>query len=145
MRMKLYTPEKREKGKRWYCGPFAFAAITGYTFEDTRAALNSVRGMPANTGVMGTSTGTMLQALRDAGFNPQLVSKYIFKDLTRTLNQWLKEQDKADESIYLVEVTDHWIVVQGRSKMIDNHTGHPVAAFAGPWQRKQVKEVYRIR
>ena len=142
--MKMHTPDPRPGKRRWYCGPFAFAAITGHDFENTRAYINAAKGRSENTGVMGTSDSEMRRALILAGYDLKLHYKAVGEYSKRTLNTWMKELNKDDDSLYLVEVTGHWIVLQGRSKMIDNHTEWPVAAFAGPWQRKQIKQAFRV-
>jgi len=147
----LHTPPARERGKTWYCGPFAFAAITGNSFVESRARLNRARlnranDRPENRGIRGCSDWTLTCALNSSGYHPSLFYRTPSGGVDRkNLNQWLKTLSRDDDSIYLVLLTGHWIVVKGRSVMIDNHTSRPVPVFMGPWQRKTVKKVYVIR
>jgi hypothetical protein len=146
--MLLHTPPQREKG-RWYCGPFAYAAITGASFEESRRRINHARGMKENTGITGLSTDTLLAALKQAGKRIQLHYKAVDtldRKYGHTLNSYLKTlKNDPDHSVLLVLLTDHFVVLQKNTWFIDNHTKHPVGAFMAPGQRKQVKAVYRIK
>jgi len=141
---RLSTPASREGGKRWYCGPFAFAAITGAGFEEARRKINEARNLPANRGITGVGNRTMIKALRGEGLSIVTDYRRTNSDTKHTLNSWLKSMSRHDRGVYLVEVTGHWITVEGRSLVIDNHTKHPVSAFTAPWQRKQVHVAYQI-
>lgn len=139
--MKLHTPKQRGKGKRWYCGPFAFAAITGYSFEDTREVLNWNMGRPHNTGICGIENGTMLKALNAEGFKPSLREDLSYT--RETFAQWLKRFDRLKSAVYLLELTSHYVLVQD-DWFIDNHSKHKVHISQAPWKRKRVLKVWKI-
>ena len=143
--MKLHTPQKRESFNRWYCGSFAFSAITGKSFEETRSRINWVRGVRETQGITGLREDVLIEALSKAGYSSQCIyASHKGCEDNKNLNQWLKTLDKNDNNIYLVIVTGHYVVTQGRQLLIDNHTEYPVQAFMAPWQKKRVKKVWII-
>lgn len=139
--MQLHVPAKREKG-RWYCGPFALAAITGMSFEEVRAAINIQKGRSnLNQGILGTSNAQMVNALGDAGY--KVIKVFNRADDKLTFSQWQKQWGIDASKVYLIELTGHWVTVQG-GYFIDNHTQHKVHLAYAPWKRKRVKTVYQI-
>jgi hypothetical protein len=54
--------------------------------------------------------------------------------------RWLKAP-RNDDQIWLVELTSHYVIVQG-DWFIDNHTNHKVHTAYAPHQRAQVKRAW---
>lgn len=141
-KQKLSIPKQRDKG-RWYCGPFAIAAITGESFTEVRAVANRVVKRPDNKGITGMSEWRLCKTLQELGFWTKLNFKWLDNPGAKKIvfKEWLKKE--RDNSFYLVVLTGHFVVVKG-DQFIDNHSKHPVHVNFAPWQRKQVYEVYRV-
>lgn len=129
--------------KAW-CGPTVVAAITGLTIPAVKARIKKARGH--NGPVMGTSSGELAAVLRGAGYNMNLSNRFRKDDDMPTLAQWLKGyRVSGDDTIYIINVSHHWVVVKGRW-FCDTYTkGIPVRASKAPHRRKRVKEVYAVR
>lgn len=138
--MKTFIPKPRANTRRgWYCGPHAISVLTGASFEVVRAAINRVRRRPSNQGVMGVSNGTMSTVLRWLG--KEMVKYRVTGD--PTLKAWLRDADRKEGRPYLIEVTNHYVVVID-DWLIDNHTRGKVNINFAPHLKKRVKRVWRI-
>ena len=143
MNLKINIPKQREAGKRWYCGPFALAAITGKGFTEVRTLVHTLSGRKITQGITGMSEYRICQALNESGYWTRLAYKWHNKDYQKkiTFKEWLRRD--RDDSFYLVVLTDHYVVVKG-NQFIDNHSKHIVGVNYAPWQRKRVLEAYRV-
>ena len=139
--MKLHLPKKRAKG-RWYCGPHAIGAITGESFETVRAAINRYRGRAPNIGVTGMHSHEGKAALNYLGYDldKRYHAMYGPGEGPPTFKQWLKRPRNEDQ-IWLVELTTHYVIVQG-DWFIDNHTEGKTHVAYAPHQRARVKRAY---
>lgn len=140
--MKANLPEK---GRRWYCGPFAFSAITGHRFEETRRRLNMARGKPANRGITGFPVNSLLFALRESGYKAIEVENNNSLPTREqpTFGEWVDLNGVYPNEVYLVLVTGHYILVDS-GYVLDNHTNHRVHAAYAPHRKKRVKRAWRI-
>lgn len=139
--MKLHIPTKRPGKKRWYCGPFAIAAITGCSFNQAREWANKakLRDNP-NQGVCAMTDNQVRDALCMAGFTS--IIAYWPRGDRPTFRDFLK-LPRAEGSILLVSLTDHFVTIQD-SQFIDNHTEHKVHVNYAPWQRKRVRIAWEV-
>lgn len=136
---KLLVPPARAGNKRWYCGPYVMAAITGESFETIRRAINYQKQRPETTGVCSVMPWQLQDALYELGWKASLVhtpEKLKLKDL-------LKAEVLDPRCMYIIWITGHYIAVQGED-FIDTFTTHKVNKAYAPRQGKIVKEVYRI-
>ena len=125
-------------GNRWYCGPHAFATLTGCNFKSTRTRLNDMSNRPLNAGIRGYATNDLVSALRSGPFGLRVNEmhnrgKITFKDFEKTY----------PEGTYLIELTMHFVIVSD-GWFIDNHSKGWVHMAFAPWKRKRVKRVFRI-
>ena len=142
--MKLHIPKKISPGKRWYCGPHAFAVITGNDFETTRWKLNTENGRAPTAGIRGYPTHNLCLALKREGYR---VSKQFFKPRPGSrvkFKEWIKNYHPDTDAFYLLELTQHFVVVKG-GLFIDNHSGHAVSTVLCPHLQKNVKQVFEVR
>jgi len=140
--MELHIPSKRNGRKRWYCGPFAIAAITGCSFEQAREWANLAKGREnLNTGICSMTDGQVRDALGMAGYTA-VISHWNRGEKKLTFKEFLK-LPRGPDDVHLVSLTDHFVTVQG-NYFIDNHTGHRVLVDYAPWQRKRVRIAWGV-
>lgn len=131
--MSDYTPN------RW-CGPYAVSHLLGCCTGEAAARLRRVSGRRQITGI---APRYVLSVLRGAGLFP--VDVWNFRHLGATdrptLAQFLKGKRGG---LYLVNVTGHYIVVNGWH-IFDN--SHPKGVKRRKWRkrRKRVKAAWRFR
>lgn len=151
--LKFKTPPSRGKGKRYYCGPFAICAITGKPYETSvKPAINDYRNRPLHLGILGMTNGQVQGVLRQYGYwlDREFLhtNKYDREDYdgkVPTLAHWMRKRKGYQlKSLYLVEVTHHYVLVQGR-KFIDNHTEKPVFIRQAPHRRARVRRVWEVK
>lgn len=126
----IKNPPKRTK---MWCGPSALAIITGEDYETCRATLSKITNRP----VMGVHNCDMRSALNRFGYG--MDARWFKPD--STLAQWLK--DRNSKSLFLVVLSNHYIVVQGR-KACDNHTKTPVFTGDMRLRRARIQNVFEI-
>jgi hypothetical protein len=132
---KLRIPDGKH---RWYCGPFAFATLTGCNFESTRRRLNDMANRPLNAGIRGYKTNNLVKALNAGPFGLRVTEVPV---LGKTR---FKEFEKIyGEGTFLLELTQHFVLVKD-GLFIDNHTKHWVGIDFAPWKMKLVKRVFRV-
>jgi hypothetical protein len=136
--LKTHIPAKRKKS--WYCGPHAFAVLTGCSFESTRTRLNDMANRRLNAGICGYATDNLVRALKAGPFGLRVTEAYehmtgytVFKDFEKYY----------PEGTYLIELTNHFVVVSD-GWFIDNHSKGKVHMAFAPWKRKRVKRVFRV-
>lgn len=117
------------------CGPAAIAAITGKPVSEVKERVYSVKGKRY---ICGMSPALVRKTLATFGYSSEL----SFTPDKPTFAAWLASRDNPEE-LCLVELTGHFVVVQGQM-VVDNHTKRPVAVKDAPWRRKRVKAVCRI-
>lgn len=122
-------------GRNRYCGPGAFAILTGSTTDDGAAMIRRVNGKRA---VFGTSPEDLTLALCYAGWLafPQEIPR-------RQSLERLAPDFFGNGAAYLVEITGHWCVVQG-NQVCDNHTIYPLAIYRYRQRGKHVKRAWRV-
>lgn len=141
-RMKLHVPPKRTPG--WYCGPFALAVLSGFSFEKIRAIINHHKGRRPNTGIRRISNEQLILSARDIGF--ELKEFRQFSSVSRpTLAAYVQNRSYDERLIpLLVWITRHYVIIHGE-RFIDNHTKDWVDINKAPWRRKRVIAVYQCR
>ena len=139
---KLLNPPSREKGKRWYCGPFVIAAVTGFSFEPIRSALNRAKGRPISRGVCSVQTQELRKAFKELGWDSTVTYHHAENPKMR-LKDFMKSLDPDDTDIYVVYITGHYVAVQG-DIFIDTYSKHKVSTVYSPQAGKTVKQVYRM-
>ena len=154
-----------------YCGPIAVAAITGKPLSEVLDAFRDVMHprwrweRKRKPPIKGTSTFAVRAVLVKLGYlSMPVVIKYpigpntpigvtIGPDdkLTQvlinppTLAALLRYRTREQRSAcLLIEVTKHWVVVQG-NKFVDTKTkGQPVWTGDAPGRRKRVQAVWQV-
>lgn len=143
MKHKLYSAV-REDGKRTYCGPAAYMALTGRSYESARRCINRVRGCKDNTGITGLRMLHLQRALERAGKTVKKGRVFYRKLGFPTLKQWIDSRSKEErDSVCLVLTSTHFQVVY-RNQFIDNHTKVPVKVDDAPGKRQRVQSVFYI-
>lgn len=152
-----------------YCGPIAVAAITGLPLSQVLDAFRDVKHprwrweSKRKPPIKGTSTFDVRAVLGKLGYltmpvelmarNPKRVGVQVMPDGSHrivslefpTLAGFLRERTREQRAAtLLIEVTKHWVVVQGR-KFIDTKTrGQPVNTGDAPGRRKRVRAAWRV-
>ncbi|WP_432263031.1 hypothetical protein [Cupriavidus sp. TMH.W2] len=130
-------PLKRQ-GNR-YCGPTAISLLAGIATGDAARLIRAgARG--EIRAVRGASAHDVCRVLATLG----LASTEEAVAGRPTLRRWMGEHSHA-AGTYLVNITDHWVVVHGRDGVACSRTdGALVAGDAHPNARSFVKHAYRI-
>lgn len=147
---------------RAWCGPTVVSAITGHDVvwvkkhiadyrrgrQGLESTLNSMFGRDVQRRVVvkGTHWWELAHVLERTGRKMVQTSNYghlTTKDRP-TFAAWLKKYRYEKDAIYIVGLTNHWIVVEGRW-MLDTHTkGKPVRCTQGPHRRRRVETVWKV-
>lgn len=142
----LHLPDPQ---KRWYCGPFSIAAITGHSFENIRSMINHVRRRPANTGIMGMYAEELERVFSNFGYT--MFTAYQFhnehwKDRP-TFSQWRRRHikgAKGKNEAYIVQFRKHFAVVLG-DHFIDTKSGQKVRLEFAPYQMSRIVAVHKVK
>ena len=105
-------PVGNRGGARLWCGPAALAAVSGWDAADTQEICNRV----AHRSTRGLR-GSELQAaalLLGVSLGPR--SRILPRPTLQAWSGW-----KREPGSYIVQVTDHYVVVNG-SRFVDSHT-----------------------
>ena len=118
-------------GRQQWCGPTSLSALTGLSYMDSVAVLKSVRLTRGayNPIIKGTSTTTMVEALRQLGFitRPTPVLKSKTSAQTETFAAFLRRREgEMMRTPLLVAVTRHYLVVEGRKALDTKSKGEAV-------------------
>jgi hypothetical protein len=131
----------RNKTSNRFCGPAAISALTGVHVDD---AARTLRILSHRQAIKGVSASYMTAALAKLGWQALSVPLGVRKGkptLTQALAGVLRDRKPA--KAFLVGITGHWVVIQGR-KLYDNR--HPEGIFLGecPYRRKRVTHVWAV-
>ena len=136
----LHTITKRHKRGRRYCGPSAVCIVTGAEYGQVTRLIREKTGKRA---VMGTNTSDLVSAFHALGW--RLDDLGPDEDEPRqTLARWARDRSPGDRSVYLINVTRHWVVVRG-DEAADSKTGGPVPLADFGCLRKRVGRVYSVQ
>jgi len=126
-------------GRRTMCGPGAISAITGKPVSDIKEAAYDVKGCRY---ICGMTNFEVEQTLLQFGYHANCLLRLNGKV---TFAKWLRDRknDYMMNSLFLVQLTKHYVVVKGR-KMVDNHTMEPVFIRKAPHRRRRVQTVWVI-
>jgi hypothetical protein len=144
--MALHEAHNSETTKSW-CGPTVVSSITGRDVARVKDLIRDRRGYKwlGKEAVKGTTWNDIHHALKHYGY--RLDSQSAFFDKERpTLAGWLRMTSKTrkPDAYYVVNLTDHWVVIHGR-KFCDSLTkGKPVFLRSAPGRRKRVERVYVV-
>lgn len=105
--MKLYPVNHAKGDTNRFCGPSAISAITGMSTGEAARLLRHVSG---KTSIKGTSTWSVIKALKLCGVDAR--SRLLRVTDLPTLAQWLRDT-KRGKSIWLVVAGHHFQLVQG--------------------------------
>jgi hypothetical protein len=132
----LHAIKGRKKGRRQWCGPSALCLVTGIEYD---AAILLLKEITDRNLIKGTSTMTMRAAFERLGW--RMETKPPHNPLP-TLAAWLRERSgELRSATVLVEVTNHWMVVEGR-KGGDSATDGPVWLSDLPNRRARVRGIH---
>ena len=135
--MSYSTPKlKPVKGGNRFCGPAAISTITGISTDDASRIIRHITGRRQ---VTWTSTHEVHQAMQWRGY--RIVEKRMDGD-NPTLARWLRERQNR-RATYLINVTNHWVVVRG-NKFVDSKHRDPVNTRQAKGRRARVKRVYTV-
>jgi hypothetical protein len=132
----LHAIKGRKKGRRQWCGPSALCLVTGIEYD---AAILLLKEITDRNLIKGTSTMTMRAAFERLGW--RMTTQPPLNPLP-TLAAWLRGRSSELRSApVLVEVSNHWMVVEGR-KGGDSKTDGPVWLSDLPTRRARVRGVH---
>lgn len=146
---------KESANSNGFCGPAALSAITGRTVEECVTVLKECGTRKDWKSVRGVANFEMERALGVMGFDAvesfgEIQPHYCYGAETHTarnwptLTQWLKQSRayRKKDSVYLVSLAHHFIVIQG-CKVWDNfhEDGRPLRKFMS---RCRVTAVYKV-
>jgi len=123
---------------RFYCGPAAIAAFTGFhPFKEIQAAINELRGVVTGTVVKGMNTEEVSDVLGMLGVDCGAVCLGKFETLKAFV-------DRRPDFVGVVNVTGHFVAVD-HGLCLDNGSKFavPVAAFKG--NRKAVWNFIEVK
>jgi hypothetical protein len=139
----------REEGDNTYCGPAAMSLLTGKPVKECVKAIKKAGNRKI---VKGIYTWELVAGMKKLGFKAELqpLPRYTAPDgyqhshKNYTLRQLLDRWWRNSETAYLVVLTHHFIVVQGRM-MYDNSNpeGLPLGLYKR--LRTRVKVIYSFR
>jgi hypothetical protein len=142
---------KRHERSNTYCGPAALSLITGKHVDKCVEAIHSVYRNDFLSGgrrrpVRGTSRFEMISVLKQFGYQSSKLSIPTFPQRLLTLvgfRYWLRKNGWEPESVYLVNVTGHWLVMKG-IKLFDN--ANPEGIFFGKYgrRRRRVMHAWKV-
>jgi hypothetical protein len=126
-----------------YCGPFALGYLLGITPDEAAALIREDRqqrqyrfgqanlwgGRPKQLTVRGVYNHEMVRILENHTHIQQRTGYYVPKP---TLAAWLK----GKSGLWLVNVTSHYVVLDGR-KLYDN--GHREGVPLREWKKRRVR------
>jgi hypothetical protein len=132
----------RDKHSNHYCGPAAVALLTGVHVDEAARALRAASGERA---VKGTVNRHMMTALSLLGHMAIPVPTQSVNGRPPTLTQALKGalRGRQVETRYLVTLTGHYVVIQGR-KLYDNKHPQGVRLTECPYRRKRVRALFSV-
>lgn len=121
-------------GRNSYCGPAALAYVLR---SDPDRAAQRLREVTGKRSIKGLSNHDLLKTMHDLGVS---YSSFI-EDIKRpTLLRWI---DKMPSGEYIVNITDHYIVVHDEV-VFDNRFHLGKSIHACPYLRCRVKAAWRI-
>lgn len=152
------------KSQTW-CGPSAVSSITGRSAECTAAWVNDYRRRPLHHLVYGSQAYELAHALRALGY--ALIPRYVLSNkrsgpavgnrpvvyvpppgLTLAKFSRVRGKDVFEllprSSLYLVNITDHWLVLQG-NKVVCSAQTKGVTIGKARKRRARVKKVWEVR
>lgn len=130
----------REQGDNSYCGPASLSIITGQPVSEITRILREVTG---RTQIKGCYNSWLDFALRKLDY-VMVPLPTLGKSDKPTVAKWLKEhKDRPADTTYLLNVTNHYIVIRGR-KIADNHNPNGVFLRQYGHRRKRVVRAWRI-
>lgn len=144
----MLHPVVNSTGEKAWCGPTVVSAITGADIVAVKALIKRYRG--SRRAVKGTSWYELQAVLRSLGWDMTLSLNAM--EERPTLAQWYREhrafvrEHRPDlkRAIYIVNVTNHWVVVGGQWFCDTFTKGHPVRFTQAPRKRKRVEKVYAV-
>jgi hypothetical protein len=131
------------KGTGRWCGPSAICLVAGISYTQATALLREITGKRA---IMGTTRSAVLEAFERLQYRWDAMALPDAKvpGGRLTLAHWLRCREGDDRrATFIVNVTRHWVVVQG-NKAGDSETGGPVLTSEMGYRRAAVKAAYRL-
>lgn len=131
-------------GKNRWCGPAAFAIITG---KDTDFAARELRALTNRRYIRGCSVTALVQAIQGQGYETKQVSesKWALKSQANKrprVEHWVRSVMPA---VYLVASSSHFMVIDTRTgEACDNHTVYPKPLEKYRFRRAKVQYAFRI-
>lgn len=112
-----------------YCGPFAVGYVTG---TNPNVAAKMFRDLTGRRSIKGVYNSEMQRVLQR---ECQIENEWAYntKEVRPTLAAWLRQHPRG---LYVVCVTGHYVVVDGR-KIYDNT--HPGGVPAKDWRKRRVR------
>ena len=125
-------------GRLTYCGRFALQAGFGINPIKASTLICRRRNMAPGSHVRSTSVGDLATVLKASGAKPKSISTLVGRE--PTLTQWLRDKPRGKDEVYIVLITNHWIVIRG-DWLIDTHhpDGHDLTRGKKPFARKRVR------
>lgn len=126
----------RNANDNTFCGPAALSLITGKPVSECTAALRAATGRRA---IFGVAYREMMAVLPMLGY---IAAPIPIGDKPPTLAALLRKlKDRRPEDVYLLSVTDHYLVLRGR-KIYDNRNPEGVFVRQYPHRRVRVKGIF---
>lgn len=124
-------------GPNRYCGPGAYAILTGL---DTGIAAAHLRDLTGKRAIIGTPAWALTKALTERGLS--VVEKTQPLGRGAPLSRW---SETVSPGVYLVNVTKHWVVVDLHAgEAADNNSVYPRPLDKFGRRRKRVQRWWRI-
>jgi hypothetical protein len=140
----LYEAVNSGDGKSW-CGPTVVASITG---RDVLWVKRMIKERRQNNGaVKGTHWYELAYALEATGralYRSQDYQHLKVKDRP-TFSQWRRKYRVDRSATYIVGVTGHWVVVQGRWFCDTYSKGKVIRLVDAPHQRRRVTYAFLVK
>jgi len=151
---KLHPIKHDLPGTLW-CGPAALSITTGQPTSVIHRHIIAKTGKRRVKGVTNLVLGHVANAL---GFKLELIYNWTedhryemqwgiprrIQNPVPTLARFLREQrENLSSAPVIVNVTRHYVVVQGRT-FIDNQVGKPIPAKKAPGRRRRVFRAWRV-
>src|ERR1700675_4110597 len=157
---------KRNERSNTFCGPAALSLITHKHVDNCVKTIHSLYRNDFLTGgrrrnVRGVSRYEMLQALGKLGYKATVLPigpggslPYELRNLPKTcmskngptlvsFRRWLRKNGTDAKTIYLLNVTGHWMVMKG-IKMFDNANPEGVTFGKYTKRRRRVQLAWQI-
>lgn len=146
--------------RRFWCGPTAVASLLGLPYDFAEDLFRDLRDRSRQEPTLGLSFATgriermappsrfsggvylseMMTVLDSLGLG--IKRQVVLRRKPPSLSAWIKTERPSAQDVYLVNVTRHYMVVQG-NRVVDSYAENHISEH--PNRFKRVRKVYKVR